>query len=486
MAIGPSPELTSAKIPPQDLEAEQAALGSMLLEPGAAAQALSVVRPDDFYREAHKLICRGVQSLESRQEPVDLVTVSAELKRMDKLEEIGGPEYLTALIAEVPTAAHVVRYAKIVAEKAILRRLIVAGDDIAGLAYDEADDVEEVLDRAEQLVFDVAQRRITRDFTHIGPVVEQTFEALDRTFRHKSFLSGVPTGLSSLDAMTSGLQKGNLIVVAGRPSMGKTSLAIGGFALSAAVQHKTGVGIFSLEMSSQQVAELLLCSMARVNAFRLRRGDASPVDWAQIADCLSVLPEAPIYIDDTPAINLLEMRAKARRLKAQHDIGLIIVDYLQLATTGDSRWSDQRHQQISEIARTLKSMARELNVPVVAVSQLSRQVERREDKRPILSDLAESGSIETEADLVMFIYRPKYYERRRAAEEARAQGPAAAEAAPPAILHGPEEAEVIIQKHRTGPVGTIKCIFHEEHRAFYDLEERRAAPPEEQPAPERL
>jgi len=483
MAVGARTDVAASRLPPQDLEAEQAALGSMLLEPGAAARALAHVQPDDFYREAHKTVCRAIQALDTRREPVDLVTVSSELKRADHLDEVGGPEYLTALIGEVPTAAHVVRYAKIVASKAILRRLIVAGDDIAGMAYDQADEVDEILDQAEQAVFEVAQRRITRDFTHIGPVVEQTFEALDRTFRHRTFLSGVPTGLASLDSYTSGLQKGNLIVVAGRPSMGKTSLAVASFALAAAVQHHVPVGVFSLEMSAQQIAEMLLCSMARVNAFRLRQGHATPVDWGQIADCLSVLPDAPIYIDDTPGINLLEMRSKARRLKAQHDIGLVIVDYLQLVTMGDGRWSDSRHQQISEAARALKGMARELNVPVVAVSQLSRQVERREDKRPILSDLAESGSIEAEADLVMFIYRPAYYERRKAAEQG--QGGAGAAAAEVQRPRGPEETEIIIQKHRTGPVGTIKCMFHEEYRLFYDLESHRAVPAEEE-QPQRL
>ncbi len=460
-----------ARVPPQDLTAEQATLGSMLLEPTAATRALAVLEDEDFYREAHRTIFRAMQAIDRRKEPVDLITVSAELRREGVLDELGGSEYLTALIGEVPTAAHVTRYAKIVAEKSLLRKLVSAGMEIAAAAYDNPADVRATVDDAEEKIFQIAQRRISRDFVQIGPVMEHTFDVLDQTFRNKTFLTGIPTGLSGLDDYTGGLQKGQLIIVAGRPSMGKSSLCLSSFALSAATSEETTpVGVFSLEMSRMQVAEQLLCSYAHVNSFRLRRGNAAEDDWGRIAHALSVLPQAPLYIDDTPGISIMEMRSKARRLKAEHHVGLLIVDYMQLATTGDRLASESRHQELAMIARGLKGMARELDTPVVACSQLSRGVERREDKRPLLSDLAESGAIEAEADLVCFLYRPKYYQRRRdVAKGRRSQGEAAA---PPANdeEQGPEEAEIIIQKHRTGPVGTVKVMFDPRHRQFHDRE----------------
>ncbi len=452
-------------LPPQDIDAEQATLGAILIDPGAASRAMGIVREEDFYPEAHRLIFRAMQACHNRGEPVDIITVSAELRRQGKLQEVGGAEYLTALINEVPTAAHVTRYATIVAEKAVLRRLISVGSEIQAIGYENPEDVGEALDRAEQKIFDIAQRRVTSDFTPIGPLVMETFEKLDQVFRRPGYISGVPTGLRDLDKLTSGLQNGDLVIIAGRPSMGKTSLAISNFALHAAIQHNIGVAIFSLEMSRMQLAELMLGSQAQVNVAALRRGMAREEEWTKIGRALTYLPNAPIFIDDTPGIPIMELRSKARRLKTQHDIGLVIVDYLQLITTGERTTSESRHQEVSLIARSLKALARELNVPVVALSQLSRLVERREDKRPILSDLAESGSIEAEADLVCFLYRPSYYRRKRDAE--------GEEAVAQKTDDGPDKAEIIIAKHRNGPVGTVDTIFHPQYRLFFGVDQFR-------------
>ena len=453
------------RLPPQDLGSEQATLGAILLETGAAARAMAVVKEEDFYRDAHRTIFRAMLDVNARSEPVDIVTVAAELRRQGRLDAVGGAEYLTALIGEVPTAAHVLRYSTIVAEKSVLRKMITVGGEIQGLAYSNPTDINAALDDAERRIFEIAQSRITGDFTHIGPVVLETFEKLDRKFNEPGFFTGVPTGIHDLDDLTSGLQRGDLIIVAGRPSMGKTSLAVANFSLHAALQNGTGVGIFSLEMSKSQLVEMLLCAQARVNSHRLRRGDATQNDWDAIGRALAYLPNAPIWIDDTPGIPILELRSKARRLKAQYDVGLIIVDYLQLATMGE-RQAESRYQEVSAIARALKGLARELNVPVVALSQLSRLVERREDKRPILSDLAESGAIEAEADLVCFLYRPEYYKRKDEMEKAeddekrtelRQQ------------LDAPNPAEIIVAKHRNGPIGTVRTMFHPRYRIFADV-----------------
>ncbi len=464
----------SDRLPPQDLEAEQATLGAMLVDAGAVSRALAIVTADDFYREAHRVIFGAIFQVQERTEPVDLITVGAELRRNEQLEAVGGAEYLDALIAQVPTTAHIVRYSNIVAEKAVLRRLIEAGAAIQGLAYENPEEVEQALDQAEQRIFEIAQGRSTSDFEHIGMLVHDTFEHLDKVSRQKGFLSGIPTGLTEFDNMTSGLHEGELVIVAGRPSMGKTSLLVNNIAMHAAVKADKPVAIFSLEMSSSQLAEMLLCGRARVNGWRLRRGLTSDEDWLRLAHAVGELPKSEIYIDDTPAISILEMRSKARRLKSQHDIALICVDYLQLAS-GGGRYEDSRHQEISIVARSLKSMARELNVPVVVGSQLSRNVERREDKRPILSDLAESGSIEAEADLVCFLYRESYYQRKKGSQEVEAKAQAAVET-PKSEQHDmPDIAELIIAKHRNGPVGTVKLAFNENHRIFDTVDAFRQA-----------
>ncbi|MFQ6131515.1 MAG: replicative DNA helicase [Armatimonadota bacterium] len=455
------------RLPPQDLHAEQATLGSMLLEPGAATRVLAQLDAEDFYREAHQSIFGAIQEVHGRQEPVDIVTVTSELRRLEQLDQVGGPAYLAALIDETPTAAHAVRYAKIVAEKSTLRKLIAAASEIIGLAHESPADVDEAVDKAERLIFALAQRRISREFVQVGTVLKEFFDILEQRGTVTG-ITGVPSGLAPLDEVTAGFQRSDLIIVAGRPSMGKTSLVVNNIAAHASVEAGVPVGIFSLEMSRQQIAEMLLCGHARVDAWRMRKGMLRDRDWELIGNALHRLPQANIYIDDTPGISVLEMRAKARRLKSEFNIGMLIVDYLQLAA--GERASESRYQEISEIARSLKAMARELAVPVLACSQLSRAVERREDKRPILSDLAESGNIEAEADLVVFLFRPSYYERKRRTDRqegaAQVAGPSAAaeEAGPPAPTADP--AELIIAKHRAGPVRTVPAAFVEDYRRF--------------------
>jgi len=456
----------SDKLPPQDLHAEQATLGSMLLEPGAATRVLSQLDAEDFYRGAHQTIFEAIQEVHGRQEPVDIVTVTSELRRLGELDEVGGPAYLAALIDETPTAAHAVRYAKIVAEKSTLRKLISAGSEIIGLAHDSPADVDEAVDKAERLIFALAEHRISREFVPVGTVLKDFFDVLEGRGAGAG-LTGVPSGVSALDEVTAGFQRSDLIIIAGRPSMGKTSLVVNNVAAHAAIEAGVPVGIFSLEMSRQQIAEMLLCGQARVDAWRMRKGMLRDRDWELIGNALHRLPQAHIYIDDTPGISVLEMRAKARRLKSEQNIGLLIVDYLQLAV--GERAAESRYQEISEIARSLKAMARELAVPVLACSQLSRAVERREDKRPILSDLAESGNIEAEADLVVFLYRPSYYDRKtRADQQARARPTAAASAEEAAAVPPPfaDPAELIIAKHRAGPVRSVPVAFVENFRRF--------------------
>jgi len=468
-----------ARVPPQDLHAEQATLGSMLLEPEATSRVLAILDDGDFYREAHRVIYRAMQAVDRRREPVDLITVSAELRREGVQDEVGGPEYLTAIIGEVPTTAHVVRYATIVAEKSLLRKLIAAGMEIAAAAYDNPPDVRALLDQAEESMFRIGEKRISRDFEPIGPLMSRTFDILDSTYHERSRLTGAPTGLVELDDITGGLQPGNLVIVAGRPSMGKSSLCLSSFSLAASTgEDPRGVGIFSLEMSSMQVAEQLMCSYARVDGHRLRRGQAAEEDWGRIASALARLPNCKMFIDDTPGISIMEIRSKARRLKAEHNIGLLIVDYMQLVTTGDRALSENRHQELALISRALKGMARELDLPVVACSQLSRRVEQRVDRRPVLSDLAESGAIEAEADLVCFLYRPMYYERRKKFDK-RAQeiGEDAARREMREAEQEPEPADIIIQKHRTGPVGTVSVMFHPRWRLFFDAERAPGPPP---------
>ncbi|MGI5818870.1 MAG: replicative DNA helicase [Armatimonadota bacterium] len=477
MAVStPSQDRMSDRLPPQDLEAEQATLGAMLMEQGAVSRAMSIVEEQDFYREAHRRIFSAIRAVDEGGDPVDVVTVGAELRRREQLAAVGGGEYLTRLIGEVPTTAHVIRYATIVHEKAVLRRLISAGAEIQALAYDNPENLSLALDESEQRIFEIAQQRSSREYEEIGPLVHETFRHLEEASKRGDSVTGIPTGLRDLDQMTAGLQKGDLIILAGRPSMGKTSLMVNNVAMHAALNDKkrVGVGIFSLEMSASQLAEMLLCGRARISSWRLRKGYARGEDWKRVVHAVDFIDKADIFIDDTPGISIMEMRSKARRMKLQHDIGLICVDYLQLVTTGGQR-SENRHQEIGEVARAMKAMARELEIPVVIGSQLSRNVERREDKRPILSDLAESGSIEAEADIVCMLFRESYYQKKRDAEEVEEGAKAAATDGRESFRDEIDVAELIVAKHRNGPVGTVKLGFKQDSRIFENISASRDA-----------
>ena len=396
---------TVGRVPPQNLEAEQSTLGSMMIERAALEKGLEILSPEDFYRPAHQQVFDALSALSERDEPADLITVQEELRKRGKLEDCGGTEYLMALLDSTPTAANIEHYARIVEQKSILRKLIAAGTEIIGMASDESEDVDTVTDRVERLVFGVSQRRIGEYFQPIGAMVGRAWEWIEHRYREKGETSGVPTGFTRLDHITSGLQQSDFIIIAARPSMGKTSLALN-IATHAAIAKKLTVAVFTIEMSAEQLVQRMMCAQARANAHRLRTGYFQDEEWERLARAAGELYDAPIYIDDTTDITALAMRAKCRRLKAEHGLGLVIVDYLQLMRS--HRRIDNRVQEISEIARGLKSLARELKVPVIALSQLSRAVERREDKRPMLSDLRESGSIEAEADMVMMLFRPEY------------------------------------------------------------------------------
>lgn len=456
------------RIPPQNLEAEQSTLGSMMIERSALEKGLEILRPEDFYRPAHQEIFDALSSLAERDEPVDLITVKEELRKRNRLDDCGGTEYLMALVDSTPTAANLEYYAKIVEQKSILRKLIAAGTEIISLAYNESEEVDAITDKAERLIFGVAQRRIGEYFQPIQPLVDQTWTWIDRRYHDKGESSGLATGFSRLDHMTSGLQPSDFIIIAARPSMGKTALALS-IGLNAALQSKETVAIFSIEMSAEQLVQRMMCSEARANAHRLRTGYFQDEEWDRLAGAAGRLYEAPIFIDDTTDITTLAMRAKCRRLKAEHGLGLIVVDYLQLMRS--HRNIDNRVQEISEIARGLKSLAREMRVPLIALSQLSRAVEKREDKRPMLSDLRESGSIEAEADMVMMLFRPEYYVIKEVEDTEAVRGSDGSRLDPD---KRPEETEIIIGKHRNGPTGTVKLGFIRDFASFVNLEENRA------------
>ncbi|MBI3988009.1 MAG: replicative DNA helicase [candidate division NC10 bacterium] len=439
------------RIPPQALEAEVAVLGAILQDREALLKALEILKPEHFYREAHRKIYAASIGLFDRGEPVDLVTLSNELTRRKELEEVGGASFLTQLLDVVPTAANVSYHARIVRDKAVLRDLIRVATDLVGAGYAEREDVDELLDLAERRVFEISQDRISRAFTPLKHVLKGTFELIERLHGRKSLVTGIPTGFRKFDEMTAGLQPSDFVVIAGRPSMGKTSFSLG-VAQHAAIVERLPVAIFSLEMSMEQVALRMLCSEARVDSNKVRTGYLSgEKDWRPLIDAASRLSEAPIFIDDTPGNTVLEMRAKARRLKAEQNLQLVIIDYLQLLQ-GRGR-AENRQQEIAEICRGLKAMAKELNVPVVALSQLSRRAEEREEGRPQLADLRESGAIEQDADLVAFLYRPSIYKRK---------DPSAAD---------DRTTEIIIAKQRNGPTGTVKLTFFREYTRFEPLEE---------------
>jgi replicative DNA helicase len=443
-----SPDISTDRLIPQNIEAEQFVLGSILLENDALFKTLEILDADGFYRESHRKIFSAMIDLFEQNDPVDLITLTERLKKNNQLEEVGGASYLATLLNLVPTAANVRHHARIVREKAVLRRLINVATEIVSQSYQDTQDVEELLDLAEQRIFEIAEHRVTESFTNINQVLKESFKTIEQLFERKELVTGIPTGFEDLDRMTSGLQPSDLIIIAGRPSMGKTAFALN-IAQKAAIKQKHPVAIFSLEMSRQQLALRLLCSEASVDSARLRSGYLDKTDWPKLTRAAGTLSEAPIFIDDTPGISVLDIRAKARRLQKERGLDLIILDYLQLMRGRSG--VDSRQQEIAEITRSLKSLAKELNVPLVALSQLSRAVEQRPKGRPQLSDLRESGAIEQDADVVAFIYRPELYGDEDTAGQA----------------------EIIIGKQRNGPVGTVKLTFLKQYTRFEDYSTRR-------------
>ena len=443
------------RLPPQSIEAEQSILGALLIDRDAVIEVAELLRPEDFYRSHHGTIYGAVLDLYERREPVDIVTVSEVLERQGHLEEVGGAAYLTSLINLTPTAVNAVHYARIVERKGVLRSLISAAGRIAGLGYQEDGDVSEVIDRAEQELFAVSEKRVSSGFAPLKSLLHAAYDRLDYLHEHKGEISGIRTGFADLDTMTTGLQKSDLILVAARPSVGKTSLAMN-FAEHAAVTEKKVVGIFSLEMSKEQLVLRMLSSVANIDSQRLRTGFLEEMDFARLAPAMNALAEAPMYIDDTPNISAMELRTKARRLQAEAGLDLIIVDYLQLMQSSVQSRDANRVQEVSEISRGLKGLARELQVPVIALSQLSRQTEQRPDGEPRLSDLRESGALEQDSDLVMFLWREK--ERR---DEHDSEG---------------EIINLRLAKHRNGPTGQTKLWFRKRQTRFelYAGEERYA------------
>ncbi len=440
-------DLSSHKLPPQNLEAEQSVLGGILIENEAINRVMEILDADDFYRDAHRKIFNALINLSERDEPADLITLTNELRKIDQLDSIGGASYLASLIDSVPTAANIEYYAKIVKEKSILRKLIQISTEIVTQSYEDRGDVEVFLDEAERAIFDISEKRVRPSFFSIRDVVKESFKTIERLFQKKELVTGVPSGFKELDRMTAGFQPSDLIIIAGRPSMGKTAFCLN-VAQYAAVENKIPVAVFSLEMSKEQLVIRMLCSEAQVEGTRLRTGFLNESDWPKLTIAAGNLSEAPIYIDDSAALSVLELRAKARRLKSERGLGMLIIDYLQLMK-GRAR-VESRQQEISEISRSLKALAKELNIPVIAVSQLSRKTEERTGNRPQLSDLRESGAIEQDADLILFIYRDEVYNR---GEDNPNRG----------------KAEVIIGKQRNGPIGKIEMAFLDKFTTFKEL-----------------
>lgn len=438
------------KVPPQNLEAESSVLGGVLLENEAINQVVELLRPEDFYRESHRKIFRAMIEITDRTEPVDLITLSEFLKGKSELESVGGTAYLASLAEFVPTAANISYYARIVREKAILRSLISTATEIATRGYEEQGNVDEFLDSAERVIFDISEKKVKAAFVAVGDMITDTLKTVEKLYQRKEMVTGVATGYAELDKLTAGLQPADLIIVAGRPGMGKTSFALN-IAANAAFSG-TGVAVFSLEMAKEQLVLRMLCSEARVNSSKVRSGYLGERDFPQLAKAAGKLHEAPIYIDDTPALSVLELRAKARRLLRDRSkrAGLIVVDYLQLMRGMGN--ANNREQEISEISRSLKALAKELNVPVIALSQLNRKVEDRTGRKPQMSDLRESGAIEQDADVIMFIYREELYDKNNDDVKGKA--------------------EVIIEKQRNGPTGIVTLTFLSEFTRFENYTER--------------
>lgn len=445
-----NPKSQTDRLPPQNIDAEQSVLGSLMLGKDTIIRVADLLKPGDFYRQIHNIIFEVMLELYEKSEPIDLLSLTNRLGNIGKLEEIGGPAYLTELINRVPTAAHVMHYAKIVHHKKVLRDLIEAADHIARLGFNEEEDLESVLDEAEQSVFRISQKNLSQEFIPVKNALEEAFERIDKLHKGDGAFRGVPTGFYDLDNYLSGLQKSDLIILAARPSLGKTSLAID-IMRHVAIKQKVSVGIFSLEMSKHDVVDRLLAAQAGVDLWKLRTGrlsmDGLDNDLVRIQEAMAVLSESPIFIDDAPSPSVLQMRTMSRRLQTEHGLGLIVVDYLQLIQPRTN--NDNIVQQITEISRSLKGLARELECPVLALSQLSRAVEGRPDQMPRLSDLRESGSIEQDADVVLFIYR----EDKTKKDSTR-----------------PNIADIIIAKHRNGPIGRTELYFNDTQASFKNLE----------------
>jgi len=435
------------RIPPQNIEAEQAVLGAMLIEREAISKVAEFLRPEDCYREAHRLIFNAMLELFNKNDAVDMVTVIEFLRKGDKLEAAGGISYITSLANSVPTAANVLYHAKIVEEKALLRQLINAATNIATLGYEASEEVTTILDTAEKTILAVSSRKAGGEFTPIKTIIFDAFTKIEQLYASKGSITGLSTGFKDLDRLTSGLQPSDLILIAARPSMGKTAFVLN-IAQHIGIKEKKAVAFFSLEMSKEQLVQRMLCAESTIDSQRLRIGELEPNDWTKLVAGADRLSSAPIFIDDTSGITVMEMRSKARRLKIEYDLQLIIIDYLQLMQGSSKKGSENRQQEISEISRSLKGLAREIGVPVIALSQLSRSVESRQVKKPMLSDLRESGSLEQDADIVAFLYRDDYYNPDSEQKNIT---------------------EVIIAKHRNGPVDTIQLFFHKQFTKFSDL-----------------
>lgn len=437
--------MATDRLPPQNIDAEISVLGSLLIDHKAIVKIASFLHPDDFYRESHALIYAAILRLFEQREPADMVTVSDELERHGQLKDAGGQSYLASLISQVPTSAHVEHYARIVESTAVRRRLINAAGQIAALAHEESADVKSTIDEAERILFQVSQRQLGQELLPLGRILSDYFDQIEYLYEHQGEFAGLPTGFTDLDKLLSGLQPSDLIIVAGRPGMGKSSLVLS-LAQHMAVERKACIALFTLEMSGEQLAQRMISAETEIDSQRLRVGEIHDDEIEQIARAIGLLSDTAIYIDDTPAISTMELRTKARRLATERELDLVIVDYMQLMRSGVR--TENRVQEISYISRALKTLARELRVPVIAASQLSRAVESRHDKRPILSDLRESGSIEQDADIVMFIYRDEMYNEHTDKKHI---------------------AEIIVAKHRNGPTGKIELAFLAEQAKFVNL-----------------
>lgn len=441
-------EETINRIPPNDQEAEQAVLGAMLIDSNATVEVLELLKQDDFYRKDHEIIFSCILELYKSGKPIDILTVKDMLNSRNMLQNVGGIEYLTSLASGVYTVSNVEAYVNIVEGKSVLRKLIQASNEIIKSGYDDKEEIEIILDNAESKIFEILQKKNTKGSLHIKDILVDSFTKLEELYNNKNSITGVPTGFIELDKKTSGLQKGNLIFIAARPGMGKSSLALN-IAQNAAIKNKIPVAIFSLEMTKEELTNRILCAEAMVDSSKIKNGTIEEEDWLKLANSLGPISESPIYIDDTSNLSVMDIRARCRKLKMEHDIGLIIIDYLQLM---EGRKSDNRQQEIAEISRSLKILAKELNLPIIALSQLSRAPEQRADHRPILSDLRESGSIEQDADIVMFIYRDDIYNPESEKKNI---------------------AELIIAKQRSGSTGSMELLWLGEYTKFVNLDNYR-------------